>query len=110
MICVTSLSLSLSLFPLSGAKPHGLVHAVYELYGATEAGKLLTTLGRLFTLFLQFRGFTCGIDDMLLTQQTEKQRLELIKQANQCGLEQAAIFTGLRQSPSSESVSTFSSV
>jgi DNA-directed RNA polymerase I subunit RPA1 len=89
---------------ISGAKPHGLVHAVYELYGATEAGKLLTTLGRLFTLFLQFRGFTCGIDDMLLTKEAEERRLELIEKANQCGLEQAAIFTGLRQKDSTEPV------
>jgi len=88
-----------------GAKPHGLVHAVYELYGATEAGKLLTTLGRLFTLFLQVRGFTCGIDDMLLTKEAEKKRFELIEKANQSGLEQAAIFTGLRQKDSTEPMS-----
>jgi hypothetical protein len=41
---------------------------------------------------------------MLLTKEAEKRRLELIEKANQCGLEQAAIFTGLRQKDSTEPV------
>jgi len=45
-----------------GATSYGLVHAVYELYGPDIAGNLLTVLGRLFTVFLQSYGFTCGID------------------------------------------------
>jgi DNA-directed RNA polymerase I subunit RPA1 len=49
-----------------GATPYGLVHASYELYGPTIAGKLLSTLGRLFTLYLQSVGFTCGLDDMIM--------------------------------------------
>lgn len=41
--------------------------AMYELYGASVAGKMLTALGRLFIKYIQFRGFTCRIDDLLLT-------------------------------------------
>jgi len=40
---------------------------MYELYGASVAGKMLTALGRLFIKYIQFRGFTCRIDDLLLT-------------------------------------------
>lgn len=78
-----------------GNKAHGLVHAVYELYGAEMAGKLLTTLGRLFTLYLQFRGFTCGMDDLLLTMPSEKKRAGLSEESNRCGMKQAGIFTGI---------------
>ncbi|KAI8836148.1 hypothetical protein BC829DRAFT_426249 [Chytridium lagenaria] len=42
-----------------GASAHGLVHAVYEVYGASFAGKLLSIFGRLFTQYLQTAGFTC---------------------------------------------------
>jgi DNA-directed RNA polymerase I subunit RPA1 len=36
-----------------GATSYGLVHAVYELYGAKTAGLLLSALSRLFVLYLQ---------------------------------------------------------
>eukprot|EP00798_Chlamydomonas_sp_ICE-L_P025175 gene25175-10810_t len=47
----------------------GLVHAVQELYGNIVAGQLLSSFSRLFTHFLQWNGFTCGIDDTLLVPQ-----------------------------------------
>ncbi|KAF7292328.1 DNA-directed RNA polymerase subunit [Mycena chlorophos] len=47
-----------------GASDYGLVHSVYELYGADIAGKLLGILSRLFTKFLQHRAFTCRMDDL----------------------------------------------
>jgi DNA-directed RNA polymerase I subunit RPA1 len=60
-----------------GAEMYGIVHSVFELYGPTVAGKLLTVFGRLFTLFLQGHGFTCGIDDLLLSQEAETTRRSL---------------------------------
>ena len=36
-----------------GASPYGLVHSVFELYGAEVAGKLLSILSRVLTKFLQ---------------------------------------------------------
>lgn len=36
-----------------GASETGLVHAIYEFYGAHFAGRLLTAFGRLFTVYLQ---------------------------------------------------------
>lgn len=38
-----------------GASETGLVHAIYEFYGSQFAGRLLTALGRLFTIYLQVR-------------------------------------------------------
>jgi hypothetical protein len=45
--------ISFLLLPLSLPLPTGIIHAVYELYGAELAGRLLTAFGRLFTYFLQ---------------------------------------------------------
>ena len=64
-----------------GASEGGLVHGVYEFYGPHFAGKLLTALGRLFTIYLQFAGHTCGIEDLVLTQEADEQRRALINRA-----------------------------
>src|SRR5690606_4056227 len=47
-----------------GPTEYGFVHSVYEVFGPTTAGKLLSVLGRLFTKFLHMRAFTCGMDDL----------------------------------------------
>jgi DNA-directed RNA polymerase I subunit RPA1 len=44
-----------------------MIHSFYEIYGSEKAGELLTSLGRIFTMYLQIHGFTCGTDDMMLT-------------------------------------------
>eukprot|EP00163_Fabomonas_tropica_P030503 TRINITY_DN690_c0_g1_i4.p1 TRINITY_DN690_c0_g1~~TRINITY_DN690_c0_g1_i4.p1 ORF type:complete len:1694 (+),score=564.87 TRINITY_DN690_c0_g1_i4:426-5507(+) len=76
-----------------GASSYGLVHAVYELYGARDAGLLLTNLGRLFTHYLQMYGFTVGMDDLLLKDSAEKVRTRLLKKANKVGVSVAAQYT-----------------
>ena len=50
-----------------GESKFGLVHSFYEVYGSKKAGQLLTALGRLFIAFLQLNGFTCGVDDALVS-------------------------------------------
>ena len=57
----------------------GVVHAVYELYSAELAGKLLNAFGRLFTFYLQDAGHSCGIQDLVLNDQVEKQRNFLLE-------------------------------
>lgn len=64
-----------------GASEFGLIHAVYECYGAAAAAELLTVLGKLFTLFLQYHGYTCGVDDLLLSPACEARRKELLSVA-----------------------------
>jgi DNA-directed RNA polymerase I subunit RPA1 len=56
-----------------------IVHAIYELYGAELAGKLLTAFGRLFTYYLQaFAAMSCGIEDLTLRPSAEKERSHLL--------------------------------
>ncbi|XP_042002594.1 DNA-directed RNA polymerase I subunit 1-like [Salvia splendens] len=57
----------------------GLVHTVQELYGSNSAGILLSALSRLFTLFLQFHGFTCGLDDLIILPNYDIQRKEKLE-------------------------------
>lgn len=78
-----------------GASKHGLVHAVYELYGAKAAGDLLTIFGRLFTRVLQYDAFTCGIEDFVLTPEIDKQRRLLIQEAQWAGVHATANCAGL---------------
>ncbi|KAJ2998867.1 hypothetical protein HDV02_003977 [Globomyces sp. JEL0801] len=68
-----------------GASAKGLVHAVHEVYGPVYAGKLLSILGRLFTAYLQSAGFSCRMDDLLLTPEGDKVRKDLINSANTMG-------------------------
>eukprot|EP01125_Pyxidicula_operculata_P014325 TRINITY_DN4767_c0_g7_i1.p1 TRINITY_DN4767_c0_g7~~TRINITY_DN4767_c0_g7_i1.p1 ORF type:complete len:1661 (+),score=497.86 TRINITY_DN4767_c0_g7_i1:111-5093(+) len=82
-----------------GNKPHGLVHGVYELYGAPMAGQLLSVLGRLFTFYLQMIGFTCGMDDLLVDQKSEENRRKLLDEASDVGLVQAGIYTKVLEEP-----------
>lgn len=60
---------------------YGLVHTVHELYGADTAGTLLSIFSRLFTLFLQMHGFTCGIDDLLLEHKSDFERKTILKKS-----------------------------
>ncbi|MCD9640206.1 hypothetical protein HAX54_025388 [Datura stramonium] len=54
----------------------GLVHTIQELYGSNKAGILLSALSRLFTIFLQLHGFTCGIDDLVILPHYDVRRKE----------------------------------
>ncbi|KAL6715188.1 hypothetical protein ACLMJK_007452 [Lecanora helva] len=73
----------------------GFIHSVYEAYGHTIAGKLLSILGRLLTKLLNMRAFTCGMDDLLLTKDGDETRLEKLKRAETVGLEAAAKYVTL---------------
>ncbi|XWS43173.1 hypothetical protein CRYUN_Cryun16bG0080100 [Craigia yunnanensis] len=59
----------------------GLVHTVQELYGSNTAGFLLSVFSRLFTVFLQMHGFTCGVDDLLIMKDKD---IERKKQLEEC--------------------------
>ncbi|KAI9448093.1 beta and beta-prime subunits of DNA dependent RNA-polymerase [Lactarius indigo] len=72
-----------------GASDFGLVHSVYELYGADVAGRLLGILSRLFTKFLQHRAFTCRIDDLALADKGNAKRAELLRGGEHLGTEGA---------------------
>ena len=52
-----------------------------ELYGNAVAGTVLSAFSRLFTFYLQVKGFTCGIDDVLLVGHAERARAARIADA-----------------------------
>lgn len=79
-----------------GATPFGLLHACYELHGPELAGRLLSTLGRLLTVYLHHRSFTLGIADILLMAGAEETRRELLATARDAGVAAAASFVGLQ--------------
>lgn len=81
-----------------GASTYSLVHACYELYGAKLAGNMLSAFGRLFTIHLQSHGFTCGIDDLLLTDEANAARSKHIDVTNNVGTKAACDFAGVEKS------------
>jgi DNA-directed RNA polymerase I subunit RPA1 len=85
-----------------GASAYGLVHAVYEIYGAESAGKLLSILSRLFTKWLSHNAFTCRMDDLLLSAKGDEDRKGLIANANDAGREAALKTVGLSIADSGE--------
>ncbi|OLY84359.1 DNA-directed RNA polymerase I subunit rpa1 [Smittium mucronatum] len=78
-----------------GSSEYGLVHAIYEIYGATYASRLLGMLSRLFVCYLQHTGFSCGIDDLRLTRFGEKERKKIIEDGSSFGKEVITHFVGL---------------
>lgn len=70
-----------------GSSSFSLVHCCYELYGGSIAGQLLTCLGRVFTAFLQLRGFTLGVEDILLSADLQKPMSKIVKKSKKCGYE-----------------------
>lgn len=78
-----------------GASAYGMVHAVFEIYGAEYAGKLLSILSRLFTKFLQHRAFTCRMDDLVLSAKGNSIRRKNLKDAAIAGRKAALRNVGL---------------
>ena len=77
-----------------------MVHSFYELYGSLKAGELLTALARIFALFLQGRGHTVGLDDLVLKPEYNKKRRKTIEKSHTKCVVAAAKFvditTGLK--------------
>ncbi|KAM6924020.1 DNA-directed RNA polymerase I subunit RPA1 [Xenentodon cancila] len=69
-----------------GSSAYGLVHCCYELYGGEISGKLLSCLARLFTAYLQlYRGFTLGVEDILVKPGANMQRKKIIEKSLKIG-------------------------
>lgn len=69
-----------------GSSAYGLVHCCYEIYGGETSGKVLTCLARLFTAYLQlYRGFTLGVEDILVKPRADVRRHRIIEESTRCG-------------------------
>ncbi|OTB01559.1 hypothetical protein M426DRAFT_14309 [Hypoxylon sp. CI-4A] len=78
-----------------GPSAGGFIHSIHEIWGPELSAKLLSCLGRLLTRYLNMRAFSCGMDDLRLTPEGEKNRKQKIKGADNIGLEVAAKFVSL---------------
>lgn len=78
-----------------GPSSGGFIHAVHEVYGPAVAGKLLSSMGRLLTRYLNMRAFTCGMDDLRLTREGEEKRKKELSAAPHIGLRVAAKYVTL---------------
>ncbi|XP_044762771.1 DNA-directed RNA polymerase I subunit RPA1 [Coccinella septempunctata] len=70
-----------------GATPFGLIHCMYELYGGACATEMLSSLTRLFTMYLQTKGFTLGVQDIMTLREADKKRRKIIKSQRKVGPE-----------------------
>lgn len=84
-----------------GPTGSGFVHSVYEAYGHTIAGKLLSAMGRLLTKVLHMRAFSCGIEDIVLTDAGNIGRAAKLKEAETIGRTVALKYVTLDQVPQS---------
>uniref|UniRef100_A0A8D0FX03 DNA-directed RNA polymerase subunit n=1 Tax=Strix occidentalis caurina TaxID=311401 RepID=A0A8D0FX03_STROC len=88
-----------------GSSAYGLVHCCYEIYGGKTSGKVLTCLGRLFTAYLQlYRGFTMGIEDILVKPKADHKRKKIIEKSRQHGIEAVRAALNLPETASCEEV------
>ncbi|KAJ4374976.1 hypothetical protein N0V83_002055 [Neocucurbitaria cava] len=73
----------------------GLINGIYEAYGETIAGRALSIIGRLLTKLLHMRAFSCGVEDLILTEEGDKARLEELRKAEKLGFEVASKYVTL---------------
>ena len=85
-----------------GPSGGGFVHAIYETYGPTTAGKLLSVMGRLLTKLLHMRAFSCGMEDIVLTREGNETRRKKLEEAETIGLDIATKYVILENDRSSD--------
>jgi DNA-directed RNA polymerase beta' subunit len=78
-----------------GPAAGGLINAVYEAYGETVAGRALSIIGRLLTKLLHMRAFSCGVQDLILTQEGDRARIEELMKAQDIGFKVATKMVGM---------------
>ncbi|KAI0010589.1 beta and beta-prime subunits of DNA dependent RNA-polymerase [Xylariaceae sp. FL0662B] len=82
-----------------GSSGGGFIHSIHEIWGPETAAKLLSCLGRLLTRYLNMRAFSCGMDDLRLTPEGEKNRSKTVKGADHIGIKVAAKHVSLGDRP-----------
>lgn len=85
-----------------GSSKYGIVHAIHETYGPETAGRALSTLGRLFTVYENWIAFTCGMDDLELTKEGDAVRQRILTKAAETGRKAAAEVTNLPEDTSND--------
>jgi DNA-directed RNA polymerase I subunit RPA1 len=68
-----------------GATAYSLIHCMFELYGGDVSTQLLSSLTRMFTIFLQWEGFTLGVHDILVLAEADKKRTKIVNESRVVG-------------------------
>lgn len=89
-----------------GASAFGLIHSVHELYGPANANRLLAILSRVLTKYLQHNAFTCRMDDLILTEEGERMRRDILDKAANTGSTTAIKYVGLPENSRIEDPAT----
>jgi DNA-directed RNA polymerase I subunit RPA1 len=79
-----------------GTSPFGLIHCFYELTDSKRTGKLLSGLSRVFSNFLQMHGFTCGVDDLMTSNEFEDVRKQYLKEIHNSAVAAQAKYVGMK--------------
>lgn len=85
-----------------GASKYGIVHSLHEVYGPDVAAKVLSVLGRLFTNYIMSTAFTCGMDDLRLTDKGNKERSDILGTSVDVGRQAATEVTNLDENTPSD--------
>lgn len=80
-----------------GASSYSVIHAIYEIYGPLISAAVLSAFARLFMIYFQYAGFTCGMDDLILTESADKKRKEIIEGSLKRGVLAGAEFTEIQK-------------
>lgn len=79
-----------------GATQNGLVHTCYELYGGETSSNIMSAFARLSTWYLQlYEGFTLGIGDILVEDDANADRSEMIQASRTVGPDSAKEALGI---------------
>ncbi len=87
-----------------GNSEKGLIHAFFELYDANATGRLLSCISKVAMAFMQMHGFTCGVSDLILNEEANKQRKEFIEQAHKRAVQHIGKHLGLKDKAFEDSV------
>ena len=68
-----------------GATSYSLVHSFFELYGGTHSGNLLSAFSKIFTNFLHTEGFTLGVHDIVVTDEANRRRRNIMEETRRLG-------------------------
>ena len=61
-----------------GTSKFGFVHCFYEIYGPHKTGLLMSALTKMCTNFLKLNGYTCGMGDLVLNDNFENKRNQIM--------------------------------
>uniref|UniRef100_A0A1A9ZZT2 DNA-directed RNA polymerase subunit n=1 Tax=Glossina pallidipes TaxID=7398 RepID=A0A1A9ZZT2_GLOPL len=88
-----------------GATSFGLIHCMFELYGGKISTNVLTALAKLLTTFLQREGFSLGVKDILVTNEADNLRREIVQETRSIGNKALANALDLKDVPSHDVLS-----